>query len=887
MLYTSAKAQSFEIIIPDSIDLSNKEEIKKLVESAEISFNNAVAFCSFEFETSYCKEGNVFFESAENDLQKLQKHLPNNCDVNYGLGISIFFSSNKYNALQYLEKARCKKYNNRSLLLFYLAKSYQLHQMWDSAITAYKSFIPIMKKENRDLKLSENEDDLQTYIKECEFGRSLAVDTNALIKNIGSKINSESSEYSPVSMSNNKILLYTSPRSDIEKEKRKKKNQMPFESIYMNYYANNEWSEAKKVEYPINKDRQNDAILSVALDGKTVLLYKEGDIYISSYESGIWSDPLIIEGDLNTKEQESSACFSPDMKYIYFSSRRQESFGGLDIFRCKYVSEDKSCDDVENIGTAINTPKDEDGMFIHADNKTMFFSSNGRKSIGGFDIFYCQQTDTNWSLPINMGMPLNSAEDDIFFSLNKDKTKGYFTSYRQDSYGEKDIYTVDFKVPFGNSKSILIDSTKTISKEEHLHQKTIEVNGYIEDNMTKKGCESTVTIINLETSDTLKTICDSDGKFSIKLESTFDYLFIVEADKYYTKTDTVSLPAGTSEYSYSTSSSPDTGWEITLYDDYVIDAYVDSVLVEGTIRDFIEDKGIISEIIFSSEGVRIPAKVSEHSKKFSVSLPKGKKYDVSIKSDNYFHQSTSLNTSTANNYIFIDAKLIKSSESLLQNAIPHDEMISIKENTLALLVVDLNIMNSTPNNGIITISDSETGEIIETRHIDGKNKRFKTHVPANKKYNISIKADGYFHQSQDLLIGNKITKAEIRSELEAITKKEKKLLLTPITFETNIFGITENNKHIVEAVLKTVSSKEIKSLEIIGYTDNVGTMESNIQLSEKRAQTIAQYFIENNIITKEQAIPIGKGEQDPISDNNSEEGRAKNRRVQLILTYME
>lgn len=882
LLCPVAKSQPFTIELPASIDPS----IKKIKETAEISFNNATNYCQFEFASAYCQEADIFFLQARENLQKLHSIYPNNHDINFGLGISTFFSNNKYAAFEYLQKARCKKYNTQSLLLYYLAKSFQLNHMWDSAIVTYNLFRPIIK--NKEINTHIEERELLKSIEECEFAKKLKLPLYAAeIKNIGTTINTGTSEYSPVLINNGKIILYTSPRFDSIADKKKNNDHIPFESIYMNYYINNNWSDAIRLDYPINKDKQNNAILSVASDGKTVLLYKEGDIYISYYENEMWADPLIIEGEINTKEQESSACFSPDMKYIYFSSRRKESYGGLDIFRCEYSATNTSCNNVENLGTTINTPSDEDGMFLHADNTSLYFSSNGKASIGGFDIFIAQLTDTGWSKPTNMGMPLNSADDDIFFSLNNEKTSGYFTSYRKDSYGEKDIYQIDFKKPLTEYFETNKNKKSTHPAKEHAHQATIELKGYVEDNVRKKGCSASITIINNETTDSTKVQCSEDGTFTVQLESTYEYTFVIKEENYYTKQDTILLPAGTSEYKYSTSLSPISNWKLSTSEKFVIEKYKDSILVEGELQDFAENTGIIGEIIFSSSGESIQKKISTQSEKFSVNLPKGKTYKVSIKADNYFHQSAVLNTASANNYKYIDAKMIKTSETLLKNTIPTEKTITITDNTLALLVAEIDTPDSLQDNATITITNNETKDTILNRQFDTKSKQFQMYVPANKTYEVSIKAEGYFHQSQNLFIGQHTTKAELTWKLEAITRKEKKLLLTPITFETNVFHITESNKHIVEAVLKTVAEKNIKSLEIIGHTDNIGTEQSNLELSEKRAKTIAQYFIENNIITQKQAVPIGRGEEEPIWENQTEEGRSKNRRVQLILTYLE
>jgi outer membrane protein OmpA-like peptidoglycan-associated protein len=140
---------------------------------------------------------------------------------------------------------------------------------------------------------------------------------------------------------------------------------------------------------------------------------------------------------------ESSACFSADGKYLYFTSDKPGGFGGADIYRAE-IDENGKYINIKNLGPTINTAYDEDAPQIHSDGKTLFFSSKGHKGLGGYDIYsslYNGDTDT-WETPRNIGYPINTPDDDIYFSLLSNGAKGFFTSYRSDSFGEKDIYRI-------------------------------------------------------------------------------------------------------------------------------------------------------------------------------------------------------------------------------------------------------------------------------------------------------------------------------------------------------------------------------------------------------------------------------------------------------------
>ncbi|MCE2743343.1 MAG: hypothetical protein LW701_07235 [Fluviicola sp.] len=127
---------------------------------------------------------------------------------------------------------------------------------------------------------------------------------------------------------------------------------------------------------------------------------------------------------------------------MYFVSDRPGGLGGRDIYRVVKMP-DGSWSLPQNLGPNINTSSDEDSPFIASDNKTLYYSSNGPKSMGGFDIFVTIRDEDNvWGDPLNLGYPINSTGDDIFYTTTIDGLKGYMTSFRKNGFGEKDIYEI-------------------------------------------------------------------------------------------------------------------------------------------------------------------------------------------------------------------------------------------------------------------------------------------------------------------------------------------------------------------------------------------------------------------------------------------------------------
>ena len=186
----------------------------------------------------------------------------------------------------------------------------------------------------------------------------------------------------------------------------------------------------------------------LSYDGTTLLLYRSdnyiGDIYISTYVNDQWTPPVKLNENINTKYWESHACFTSDGKTIYFTSNRKGTCGGLDIY---YSRMDTAINDwgvPVNLGPRINTKYNEETPFITLDGKTLFFSSYGHYNMGGYDVFYSNLLeDSTWSAPINIGYPLNTTDDDIFYQPVQDMYHAFYPRLLDNGFGRQDIYMVE------------------------------------------------------------------------------------------------------------------------------------------------------------------------------------------------------------------------------------------------------------------------------------------------------------------------------------------------------------------------------------------------------------------------------------------------------------
>lgn len=404
------------------------------------------------------------YENARPLLLKLDSLDPGNPKVNYEIGICWIHSMHQENALPYFKKAKeygykddgepdlylsvVEKYVSEDLD-FNLARAYHLHHEFDKAIEAYRQYEKRIDK--NDKKGKEDFLVLERFIARCEDGKELIKDThNVSIENMGPTINSEFPEYVPVVSADESLLIFTSRRNSTTGGKKDPQNEEQYmEDILISYKDSlDSWSTPKSIGKNINTD-EHDASIGLSPDGQKLFIYKndhhhKGNIWVSNLEGEHWSEPIKMQDGINGKHSwEGSASISADEKLLFFSSDRANGKGGKDIYMAKLLPNNKWAEPIL-LGDEINTDMDEDAPFIHADGVTLYFSSKGHKNMGGYDIFKSTYNpeDGSWTKAENVGYPINSADDDIFFVFSPDGKRAYFSSHHEDSYGDQDIYVM-------------------------------------------------------------------------------------------------------------------------------------------------------------------------------------------------------------------------------------------------------------------------------------------------------------------------------------------------------------------------------------------------------------------------------------------------------------
>lgn len=336
---------------------------------------------------------------------------------------------------------------------FYLARAHHAAKEFDKAADLYAEALQDFEKGSPEAKK------IALLIQQCEKGKELKEEMENIRKNevtilslLSENINSPYHEYMPVISADENILIFTyrgekSTGGKLNSTGDPDPNGIYYgEDIFISTkQGNDEWSLSSPI-VELNTVK-NDAAISLSADGQTLLFYRDtpdssGNIYYSRLEGEKWSSPRPLRGFVNTPFWEGSACLAYNEKVLFFSSDRPGGMGGRDIYRSVLLPNGTWSAPV-NLGAPVNTPYDEDAPFFFYDGTTLYFSSNGPRSVGGYDIFYTQlKEDSTWTTPVNIGLSVNTPFDDKFYVINAQGNHGYFSSMREGGKGLQDIYMV-------------------------------------------------------------------------------------------------------------------------------------------------------------------------------------------------------------------------------------------------------------------------------------------------------------------------------------------------------------------------------------------------------------------------------------------------------------
>lgn len=422
------------------------------------------------------KDANAYFyfEDYEEALAlylEVYNSYPDNSNLDYRIGICYLnIPGSKHKAIPYLERATqdiSRRYSETSLretgapvdALFYLGNAYFVNNQLDKAKETFESFRSQIR--------SERQYDMDYLNHQVEgLGRSRVIQSypvNFLRRNLGDNINNRFPNFNAVISGDGNTLAYTT-------------KERFYQAIMVARKEGDGWGRPQNITLDLVVDG-NASTLSLSYAGDELYLFKAadhvGNIYVSNFRNGAWSPMQKLNANINTEAYETHASISADGKKLFFASNRPGGYGDLDI----YVSEKDENGEwgpAVNLGPNINTRFNENTPFITADGNTLFFSSEGHNSMGGYDIFFStRQSDNTWSRPVNLGYPINTTDDDIFYSPIGDGSQGLMAVIDPKGYGEKDITQIEIFLPRYQRSIVTLEDFYT--RRSELPQMTLVV----------------------------------------------------------------------------------------------------------------------------------------------------------------------------------------------------------------------------------------------------------------------------------------------------------------------------------------------------------------------------------------------------------------------------
>lgn len=479
------------------------------------------------------------YDSALYHYLRAQEMNPNNADINLKIGhcyLKLSAGSEPAKGIPYLDRAKKLDESLKGQSLYYKGQAYHLQSEWRKAANFYAQYEDLLDPSSDE----ETLDQVRKRLEECRYGEAFtAKPINAKFEHLGDWVNSKFREHSPIISANASVMYFTA-RLPNTTGGYQDADGLYFEDVYVAYSKDGEdWSHPRNVGAPINTEG-HDATVSLSADGQQMIIMREGDLYYSRLRDDNWTEPLPFPKNINGKSSfETAASYADDGETLYFISDRRESIGGKDIY-VSYHKGENAWTDPKNLGDGINTAYDENGIFIHPDGTTMYFSSEGHSSIGGTDIFTSVKTEAGWSVPVNVGVPLNTPYDDQCIVVLADYKKGYYSTKGKKSLGDHDIFRISF---FDVTEPLVMMSPEkkeegasvSVAKTEVAEglQKTVLL-GKVVDDATKAALDATILIENMKDNKEVVT-CRTDpatGRFMTALPTSGSYKLVVRAKGY-------------------------------------------------------------------------------------------------------------------------------------------------------------------------------------------------------------------------------------------------------------------------------------------------------------------------------------------------------------------
>ena len=525
---------------------------------------------------SFFRLGGIWYSYAFEEYKQAALYNDLNPELNYKTGVTALLSDEKDKALEYFIKAAELTDDLPDDYLLMTGRALQYMGDYKEAAEKINSYLASESEKTKEAK-----DKAGKYLSECNYALILLKDSlNVEIENMDKKINSDADDYAQV-LSANRDTMFFASRRKISKSPKTYKDSKYDENIFFSKLLSDEWEYATTTGDELNT-QYCEAPLYINPTGNEMYIYagyqRGGNILVSRMKNGKWSKPGKVPFKINTKGSETSFTFSPSGSEIWFvTDKGGNSYGGKDIYFVRQTDQNK-WSEPQNAGPNINTGSDEESLRFSPDGDTLWFSSKGHNSIGGYDIFYSVKDSAGiWGEAVNYGIPVNTPWDELFFfPPEKQYDHFYFSSNRSGSLGGMDIFTGRILPPEPDTSfvetvqkppetvlpdTVIVRDTVVIIKEitqtvpvpepapEPEEKAFIYLTGRITDSESGDPVIAKIDLIDIMTDIVVTTTASSeiDGSYRIRLPEIKPWMIDIRAGGFLSEMKRVDIPDSLTE----------------------------------------------------------------------------------------------------------------------------------------------------------------------------------------------------------------------------------------------------------------------------------------------------------------------------------------------------
>ncbi len=764
------------------------------------------------------------YDEAFKSYSKLYAEVDSLDALNYRLGVSALMANYPELSTYYLLKSNASVTKDYYLRL---GEAYQLNHQYENANEAYDRYNETLKK----CKRRQFAPQLNQLQGECQFGAATVKDSLPyFVSNLGKGVNSYYDEYAPVILHDTNTLYYTSREPA-------KANSKP---------VNRSW-EKEKIKYSTFdvagstvsqflqgiKQKKNTSVAGVDHANNHLFYYKgaprSGSIHSLKVKDGMGSKSTSMKGAVRSKTVHEAYLSVSILGDAAFVSDKNRYSGGYDIYFAKTASK-RRIKKSRPADNSINTAFDEKSISFSADGKTLYFSSNGHQGMGGYDIYKAQrQADGSWSDPVNLGYPINTAADELYYYPTSDSLVGLMASNRYGGNGGLDIYQVvkDIRIPF-------------------------VLWGDIIDAENGKVVPAKVTVVNADTKQPITSVLNDSlsGAYLADLEDVGNYWIQAEAEGYLNQVASIDMPEKRHE---------------RIRKDFQLQRLASPFTVSGAVLNKANGAPVQAEILLVQlEKDSIVARAYTNGLDGSYSITLGDKLNMKMQ------------VNATNFFGYSDTLMLRDNKT---DSFKKD--IFLERNKIIYTVTGIVLDSKTYGVVPASLSFYKPGEqvAIMVANADSTTGKYAAMLEDEGPFVVEVNADGYFFSNMSLVFPLDSTLLIRNISLQKMSAGSK-IVVENILFNTGKATLLPQSFVELNKLARLLDDNKEIRIEVSGHSDNMGSANLNKRLSRSRAESVRNYLRESGI-DESRMVFEGYGFDKPIESNDTSEGRAANRRVEI------